>query len=185
MQKPSRIIIGSAVSLAVIVGAYVLLSRNAVAAGPYGGDVVSIDGGSGYAELVANANTGEVMVHTWDRDLKTVRAIDARTLTLGGDDGRAELHPHPMPGDPAGRASRFYGFAPWMHTSRPHRGWLMLGDGAASRFDFEWSNCWAGGASHGSMWEGMGEHRRMGPGSGRGSGEGHGPGPGSGVGGQR
>jgi hypothetical protein len=41
------------------------------AAGPYGGDVVPIKAGTAYAELVANPDTGEVMVHTWDKDLKT------------------------------------------------------------------------------------------------------------------
>ena len=183
MLKSSRVLLGSAVGLALIGGAYLLFSRNSAAAGPYGGDVVSIDGGNGYAELVANEGTGEVMVHTWDKDLKTSRALDARPISLGGEDGRVELHPHPMPSDPAGRSSRFYGFAPWMHASRAHRGWLMFGDGAASRYDFDWSRCWAGGASHGSMWEGMGEHRRMGPGSG--SGGGHGPESGPGSGGNR
>ena len=41
-------------------------SRTA-AAGPNGGDVVPIKGGAAYAELVSNAETGEVMVQTWAR----------------------------------------------------------------------------------------------------------------------
>lgn len=35
-------------------------------AGPNGGDIVPIKDGAAYAELLANADTGEVMVHTWD-----------------------------------------------------------------------------------------------------------------------
>jgi hypothetical protein len=40
-------------------------------AGPNGGDLVPIKGGTAYAELLANADTGEVRVDTWDKDLSS------------------------------------------------------------------------------------------------------------------
>lgn len=48
--------------------------------GPNGGDLVPIKAGAAYAELLANADTGEVMVHTWDKDLKTrIRLMESRS----------------------------------------------------------------------------------------------------------
>ena len=44
--------------------------------GPNGGDLVPIRNGTAYAEFVANADTGEVMVHSWDKDLKTRRPVE-------------------------------------------------------------------------------------------------------------
>jgi hypothetical protein len=56
--------------------------------GPSGGDVVSIKAetanGPAYAELLGNAETGEVMVHTWDKDLKTPAPIEKKPLIAGG-----------------------------------------------------------------------------------------------------
>jgi len=71
-------------------------SQQSVSAGPSGGDMVPIKGGNAYAELLANANTGEVMVHTWDRDLKTRRPIEKEPITVGSGDKSVELMPHPM-----------------------------------------------------------------------------------------
>ena len=96
--------------------------------GPNGGDVVPIKNGTGYAELLANADTGEVMVHTWDKDLKTPKPIEKEPITVGSGDNSAELIPHPTATDPAGRSSRFYGHAGWARRKR--RAWV---DGAAGR----------------------------------------------------
>src|SRR6266536_484585 len=82
--------------------------------GPNGGDVVPIKNGTAYAELLANADTGEVMVHTWDQDLKTRRPVEKESITVGSGDNSAELMPHPLDGDPSGTSSRFYGHADWM-----------------------------------------------------------------------
>ena len=55
-------------------------------AGPNGGDLVAIKDGTAYSELLANADTGEVMVHTWDKDLKTRRPIENQPITVGSGD---------------------------------------------------------------------------------------------------
>ena len=149
--------------------------------GPYGGDVVPIKSGAAYAELVANPDTGEVMVHTWDKDLKTPHPIEKGPVTVGSDANSAELQPHPMNTDPAGTCSRFYGHADWMRGGNVSHGWMMTpGDQKQS---FDWRQCWQGGRTHGGMWEEMGQHRRMGPGHGGpmmgpGQGPGHPGGPG-------
>ena len=76
--------------------------------GPNGGDLVPIKNGTGYAELLANADTGEVMVHTWDKDVKARRPVEKEAITVGSGENSVELMPHPMEGDPAGMSSRFY-----------------------------------------------------------------------------
>lgn len=142
-------------------------------AGPNGGDLVPIKGGNAYAELLANADTGEVLVQTWDKDLKTRRPIEKEPITLGSGDKSVELTPHPMDSDPSGTCSRFYGRADWARGGGVHNGW-MHGGGTGDHRTFDWNRCWQAGRSHGHMWEEMGLHRRMGPG--RMGGPGHGPG---------
>lgn len=172
MNKSSRIVLGIGVTVVVAVVGFLVLSGKSATAGPYGGDVVPIDDGNGYAEFVADRDTGEVMVHTWDKDLKTRRAVKATPMTLGTDDGRVDLAPHPEPTDPAGTSSRFYGHAHWLRGSGRDRGWLILGDRSDARYEFAWKRCWDAGREHGSMWTNMGEHRWKG----MGPGENHGPG---------
>ena len=58
-------------------------SPQSASAGPNGGDLVAIKGGTAYSELLANADTGEVMVHTWDKDLKTRRPSRANRSPWG------------------------------------------------------------------------------------------------------
>jgi hypothetical protein len=171
VNKSGRIGLAVGVTAVLAIGGFLVFSGKA-SAGPYGGDVVSIDNGDGYAEFVADRDTGEVMVHTWDRDLKTSRPIKAGTVTLGTDDGRVELAPEPQRTDPAGTSSRFYGHAHWLRGSGRGRGWLMFGDHSDARYEFDWKRCWSAGKSHGPMWTDMGEHRWKG----MGPGEGHGPG---------
>ena len=166
----------SAGTLGVLLGCLMVgggCSRTPAAlAGPNGGDVVPIKDGTAYAELLANADTGEVMVHTWDEDLKTARPIEAEPITVGSGGNTVELTPHPMNSDPAGACSRFYGNADWVRGGGVHNGW-MHGGGAGDHKEFAWQNCWQGGRAHGHMWEEMGEHRRMGPGHGPGHRGGH------------
>ena len=149
-------------------------SPQSASAGPNGGDLVAIKGGTAYSELLANADTGEVMVHTWDKDLKTRRPIESQPITVGSGENSVELTPHPMDTDPSGRASRFYGEADWLRGGEIRNGW-MRGGGVGDRSEFAWQRCWEAGRTHGRMWEEMGKHRRMGPGRMSGGQE-HGPG---------
>ena len=133
------------------------------AAGPTGGDLVPIKGGTAYAELVSNAETGEMMVQTWDKDLKTRRAIEREPITVGSGGNNAELAPHPMEGDASGMSSRFYGQADWARGGGVHGSW-MQGRGTGDRQEFQWHHGGEAGRMQGRIWEDMGEHRRMGPG---------------------
>ena len=151
-------------------------SQNATqpaSAGPNGGDLVPIKGGSAYAELLANADTGEVMVHTWDKDLKTQRPVEKEPITVGSGENSVELMPHPMDTDPTGTCSRFYGHADWMRGGNIQHGWMTMRGTDDQKHSFDWRGCWQGGKAHGRMWEEMGEHRRMGPGHGGPMGPGH------------
>ena len=135
----------------------------AASAGPNGGDLIPIKGGNAYAELLANADTGAVMVHTWDKNLKNQRPIEMEPITLGSGDNSVALKPHPSDTDPSGTSSRFYGEANWVRGGGVHSGW-MHGGGIGDHRTFDWTRCWQAGRSHGPMWEEMGKHRRMGPG---------------------
>lgn len=136
-------------------------------AGPNGGDLVPVNGGNAYAELLANADTGEVMVHTWDKDLKTPQPLNREPIILGSGDESVELTPHPMDTDPAGRCSRFYGQADWVRGGDIRNGW-MHGGGVGGHAEFAWQHCWQAGRRHGRMWEEMGRHHHMGGGHGPG-----------------
>jgi hypothetical protein len=131
---------------------------------PNGGDVVPIENGSAYAELLANADTGEVMVHTWDKDLKTPRPVEKGPITVGSGDSSAELLPHPTASDPPGTCSRFYGHADWARGGTVGHGWMTMRGEGSQKHSFDWQRCWQGGKAHGRMWEEMGERRHMGPG---------------------
>jgi hypothetical protein len=165
------------VLFAALIGAGLLLammtlqSCSKAAAGPNGGDVVTLNNGQAKAEVVANADTGEVMVHTWDQNLKNSQPIESRPLMIGSGDQSVELQPHPIANDRSGFSSRFYGQADWLRGGHVQHGWL--GSAGQSRQDFAWNNCWRGGQAHGPMWSEMGEHRRGMMGRGPGPGMGH------------
>ena len=142
-------------------------SRTA-AAGPNGGDVVPIKNGSAFAEVVSNPDSGEVMVQTYDKDLKTREPIERAPITVGSGQNSVELMPHPTETDPPGTCSRFYGQADWVRGGSMREGWLQS-PAMGMRQEFGWQHGWESGRSHRGMWEAMGEHRRM-------EGE-HGPGP--------
>ena len=137
------------------------------AAGPNGGDLIPIKGGTAYAELVSNPDSGEVMVQTWDKDLKTRRPIEQEPITVGSGGDNVELAPHPTDTDPSGTCSRFYGQAEWARGAGARQGW-MRGRGTGDRQEFGWQHGSEAGRMQGQMWEAMGEHRRMGPGHGPG-----------------
>jgi hypothetical protein len=147
-------------------------SCSSTKAGPYGGDVVPLPNSPVKAEVVANADTGEVMVHTWDQNLKTSQPIEDKPIIIGSGGRRVELRPDPTAGDPRGLCSRFYGQADWLRGGGVHDGWL--GTGAdQSHQEFALNNCWRGGQAHGSMWREMGDRRRGMMGHGPGAGMGH------------
>lgn len=140
------------------IGALLTSCADKAEAGPYGGDLLPIESGA-KAELVANSETGEVMVHTWDNELQNRFPIRSESITIGSGEQSVELSPHPHPSDPPGRCSQFYGQAEWMRNEGAREGWMMT-DG--QRREFNWSRCWKAGRTHGPMWTEMGEHRRMG-----------------------
>ena len=142
----------------LLVAMIALQACSKAAAGPNGGDVVSLKNGQVKAEVVANADTGEVMVNTWDNNLKNVQPIEGRQLVIGSGDKTVELQPHPTDTDPRGLSSRFYGQADWMRGGGLQHGW-MAGPGQ-DRLEFNWKHSWMGGQSHGEMWSQMGDHRR-------------------------
>ncbi|MFA6046099.1 MAG: hypothetical protein WC718_14035 [Phycisphaerales bacterium] len=158
MLIPIVVAIGVIVSIAMLSSC----SETKAVVGPNGGDVVPIQNGAAgaKAEVVTNADTGEVMVHMWDQNLKSQQPIDAQPMTLGSGDHTVELEPHPLASDPAGKCSRFYGQADWMRGGSIKTGWLRCCGGQGTRQDFAWANCWSGGRARGGMWSEMGEHRR-------------------------
>ena len=140
--------------------------------GPHGGDVVPLGSSGTKAEVLANSDTGEVMVHTWDPDLEKPQPVESSALTLGSGDESVSLEPHPMPNDPNGRCSRFYGQAEWLRGGKMRHGWLRQGTVEKDEHHFDWKHCWSGGRKSHGMWSGMSErhkgmgHRRSGHGSG-------------------
>ena len=152
-----RIRIGLLGGTGLLMAMITMQACSKAAAGPNGGDVVSLKNGQAKAEVMANADTGEVMVHTWDRDLKTIQPIEGKSLVIGSGEKTVELQPHPTDTDPSGFSSRFYGQADWMRGGGVQHGWMAGAD--QNRQEFDWNHSWMGGQSHGEMWSGMGEHR--------------------------
>ena len=169
-----KVLIGVLSGIGLLLAMMTLESCSSKAeAGPNGGDVVTLDNnGQTKAEVLANADTGEVMVHTWDQNLKNSQPLENKPLVIGSGDQTIELQPHPTASDPRGLCSRFYGQADWLRGGHVRQGWL---DGGANqgRHEFAWNNCWRGGAAYGPMWNEMGEHRRGMMGRGPGGGMGH------------
>ena len=160
----TRVAIGAAAGLTL--GMLFVQSCSASAkVGPNGGDVVALSDGKTSAELLANSDTGEVMVHTWDNDLKSVRPVEAGSMTIGADEKQIQLEPHPLDSDPPGYCSRFYGRADWLRGGTMHHGWLNHSGMGTGRQDFAWNHGWQAGKNHGPMWSEMQGH---GPGMRRG-----------------
>ena len=135
---------------------FVQSCSNSAKAGPNGGDVVALNDGKTSAEVLANADSGEVMVHTWNNDLKSARPVEARPLTIGADGKQIQLEPHPLASDPPGYCSRFYGRADWLQGGTVHHGWLNNSGAESGRQNFEWNHGWQAGKNHEPMWSEMG-----------------------------
>ena len=149
----------------LMVGMLMVQSCSKAKAGPNGGDLVTLDDGKTNAEIMANSDTGEAMVHTWNQDLKSPQPVEAKPMTLGTDANSMQLAPYPLPSDPAGTCSRFYGRSDWLRGGTVQHGWLNHSGGASGRRNFEMNRGWQAGKSHGPMWSEMGGH---GPGTGQG-----------------
>jgi len=143
---------------ALVAIALLVQSCSRTQAGPNGGDVVALNDGKTNAEVLANPGTGEVMVHTWDQELKSPRPIEAKPLTVGAEQNSVRLDPHPMPGDPPGYCSRFYGQADWLRGGQIHRGWMSQSESGVQPKPFDLNRCWQAGKSHGEMWSEMPRH---------------------------
>ena len=63
--------------IALLLATMTLQSCSKAEVGPDGGDVVPLNGQT-KAEVVANSETGEVMVHAWNQNLKTSQPIEAK-----------------------------------------------------------------------------------------------------------
>lgn len=154
----------------LVAGMFFVPSCSKAKAGPNGGDLVTLGDGKTSAEVVANSDTGEAMVHTWNQDLKSALPIEARALTLGTEGNSVRLDPHPIASDPPGYCSRFYGRADWLRGGSVRHGWLSRAGSESQPQNFDWNRCWKAGGTHGGMWS---EMRGRGPGMGHG---GHGGG---------
>lgn len=150
--------------LALVLGTGVVsslsCSSSETKAGPLGGDVVPLEDGGVRAEVLANSETGEVVVRTWEPDADEPRPIAAEPMVVGQGDQSVALEPVPLETDPRGLCSRFYGQADWMRAGQFHTGWLTHGDAEASmRHAFTCRHCWKAGREHAGGWRSMADHR--------------------------
>lgn len=163
-QRGTVSVVGAVAAMLIIGSADACAPDSAV--GPYGGDVVPLEGEI-KAEILANAETGEILTRTWNGDLSEPAPIGAEPLEIGSGEDRVVLEPYPTESDPAGYCSRFYGRAEWISRGSIENGWIRQMHGNTARRQFAWRHSFAGGREHGSMWSEMGPHRGHG---------GHGPG---------
>ncbi len=127
------------------------------AAGPNGGAVVLFKNNQAKAEIVANGDSGAIMIHLWDMDLKQRRPIEIKPIMIGNGYDMVELKPFPMAGDPTGFCSRFSGRANWLRGGNMDRGWIGGGMNQQQQ-EFDWNTCFKAGQAHGEMWNDMKEN---------------------------
>lgn len=137
---------------------FVACNKASADVGPNGGDVVALPNTDAKAEVIGNADTGEVVVRTWDEELANPRPMPHESLVIGEGDRRLELMSHPMADDPQGRSSRFYGRAEWLRGGRVDNAWIECCGSEQGRERFGWSHGWEAGRRHGDMWREMREH---------------------------
>ena len=137
---------------------FVACNKASADVGPNGGDVVALPNTDAKAEVIGNADTGEVVVRTWDEELANPRPMPHESLVIGEGDRRLELTSHPMADDPQGRSSRFYGRAEWLRGGRVDNAWIECCGSEQGRERFGWSHGWEAGRRHGDLWREMREH---------------------------
>ena len=157
-----RIFVVVVLSLVALAGTGLSISCSSseALAGPLGGDVVPLEGGDVRAEVLANSESGEIVVRTWDEKTDEPRPIPARPLVVGEGARRVALEPFPLETDPRGLCSRFYGQADWVRNREFGAGWLAHGDADESvRHAFTCRRCWEAGRQHAGSWGAMSRHR--------------------------
>lgn len=122
-------------------------ARVLTAQGPNGGDLVSIADGTAYVEIMANADTGEVVAHVLGKDVENNLPITAEPITVGSGRNRVALTPKPSNADPSGASSRFLGQADWLRGGQVHRAWIQV-SGTAGHQEFELRHGWDAGRLH-------------------------------------
>lgn len=147
------------VLVAIGAGVYFMWRSGRAVAGPNGGNVVALQDGTTNAELIADPNTGGLLVHTWDKALRQPRPISAQLLTIGDGQHSSELKAYPVAGDPPGLSSRFYAHADWARGGSIRRGWIHQPGQANCDREFAWSRSWEAGRSHAAMLSELGAYR--------------------------
>jgi hypothetical protein len=150
--------------------AALLLSCSVTQRGPDGGAVVTFGRTRTKAEVVVNAESGEIMVMTWGTSLKRSKSVKATPMTIGDDDSTTTLQPFPTMADPPDYTSRFYGQADWLRrgdASHGRRGWLRDGEEQFGgmqevRHEFGMEACWRAGESQNELWKDVEPRRNSG-----------------------
>jgi hypothetical protein len=121
-----RVVEVSPATQAILIGlSVVAVCSRTAAAGPNGGDVVPIKAGTTKAEVVANAETGEVMAQTFDEDLKARQPIEREAITVGSGANQCRADALPCDTDPPGTCSGFYRQADWARGGSFREGWMQ------------------------------------------------------------
>lgn len=132
----------------------VLLSCSSMQRGPNGGPIVSLKNSHAKAEIITNAESGAILIYTWDLVLKNKRPVNYKPLIIGSGNETVDLHPYPIDDDSAGYCSRFYGKADWLYGEQMHSGWL--GGGMEQiRHEFDWDISLRAGKSRGTLFKKM------------------------------
>lgn len=129
-----------------------LISCSSTQRGPNGGAIVSLKNSDAKAEILANAESGAVLIYTWDLALKNNQPVNYKLLIIGSGNVTVDLHPYPAADDSAGYCSRFYGKADWLRGGQMRYGWLG-GDVEQIRHEFKWDICLRAGKSRSTLFE--------------------------------
>lgn len=146
----------SGTGLALALMAFV--SCSSMQRGPNGGAVVSLKDSHAKAEILANAESGMIMVYTWDRALKKSQPISYKPLMISSGDQTVDLQPYPTADDSAGYSSRFFGKADWLREGEMKFGWL--GGGIEQiKYNFNWNKSLSAGKTRDSLFNKMDNHQ--------------------------
>jgi hypothetical protein len=159
--------IGIISSTGLVLALTVVNSCSSMQQGPNGGTIVSLKNSNAKAEILANAESGMIIVYTWDLALKKSRAISYKPLTIGSGEETVNLLPYPTADDSAGSCSRFFGKADWLRGGNVSYG--RLGGGMEQiAHNFNWNKGLSAGKNLSSLFKKMDGNQggMMGDGSG-------------------
>jgi hypothetical protein len=134
-------IVVATVALAVGMG-FVLGGSTQEQGGPNDGAIVALDASMACGEVLANADSGEVTVYIWSKDLKSIRPVADWPLKMGSDDQTLELAPQPDASDPPGYCSKFHGSADWLRGGKVLHGWISSASDGTKHRNFDWKLGW-------------------------------------------